>query len=531
LNKNPQSLDDIQWGSPNTQEEVSRELGLWPVESKQLGKYNTFSLFCLMPGNFKIFLKWQDLDKYIDMLFGINLASVTTESARYRADELELSSEEKTASEDFANVDSRISTLKNGLSNLRVEKESVEAKLGDRKSEFRRIRGLLEDKDELESLESQETEIKRQINKLQDKRQDYFSQLRTVEQRINRYREMDMGQHLHEPSQELQKFMSVPDRCPICTREVNDDQRRRLLNDGDCPLCEKSVPADRIEIGTERDVEEKIVDQKRREEILEEEQERRQRIDGEIDLLESRIEDYEEELQNVRSQIQQSDEKELLERRNELESRVDDLEQKATNLQIEINAKTKELDDLEDRYDELEEVYESRKAKVEKKSSLKTFEKVIRNQINRERQGIRDELKSTMKELLNIFEEGTLASAFDVDFDPDGGYGFTIRVRDGDDIPSDRPNENSNEGKLTGLLFHTAVLKQLTEHGDTLPLRLFIIDSPYSESPDTRNTPDITNFLRSLPDILDEYQLILGIADTSMSEREDFDKEYKIVDF
>ena len=531
LNRNPQDLDDIEWGSPNTQEEISRELGLWPVESKQLGRYNTFSLFCLMPGNFKMFFKWQKKDSFIDILFGINLAAVTTESSRFRTDELELSSEEKTASEDLANVESRISNLKDTLSTLRDQQEKVEAKLGDRRSELRRVRGLLEEQDELENLESQETEIKRQINKLQDERRDYLSELRTVDQKINRYQEMDMGQHLHEPSQELQKFMSVPDRCPICTKEVDDDQRRRLMNDGDCPLCRKSVPSDRIEIGTERDVEGKIVEQEQREEELEAAKERRQKVDGEIELLESRIEDYEEELQNVRDQIQESDEKELLDRKNELESLVEELEQKATNIQIEINAKSEEIDELKDRHVGLEEVYESRKEKVEKKSSLQTFEKVVRNQINRERQDIRDGLKASMKDLLEIFEEGTLSSAFDVDFASDGGYDFTLRVRDGDDIPSDRANENSNEGKLTALLFHTAVLKQLAEHGNTLPLRLFIVDSPYSESPDTQNTPDITSFLQQLPEILPEYQLILGIADTDMADRETFTNQYNVIDF
>lgn len=532
LNTDPQDLDDIGWGSPNTQEEVSKALGLWPIESKQLGRYNTFSLFCLMPGNFKSFLKWQKRDKYVDMLFGINLASVITESSRYRTDELELSSEEKTASEDLADVESRISNLREDLEDLNEEKERVETKLGDRKSELRRVKGLLKDKDELEDLEVQETEIKRQINKLQDERQELLSELRTVDQKINRYQEMDMGEHVHEPSQELQKFMSVPDRCPICTNEVDDDQRRRLLNNANCPLCEKSVPADRIEVGTERDVEEKIVEREQMKEALEEANEKRQRIDGEIELLESRIDDYEEELQNVRNQIQQSDEKELLGRKNELQSKVDELEQRATNLQIEINAKSETIEELEeDRLPELEELYESRKEKVETQSSLKTFERVVQNQINRKRESIRGELEDTMKDLLGIFEEGSFSDAYDVDFDPDGGYDFTIRVRDGDDLPSDRPNENSNEGKLTALVFHTAILKQITEHGDTFPLRLFIVDSPYSESPDTQNTPDITNFLQELPEILPDYQLILGIADTNMADREAFVNQYNIVDF
>lgn len=532
INKDPEDMDDISWGSPSTQEEVSKAVGLWPIESKQLGRYNTFSLFCLMPGHFKTFLKWRDKGKFIDMLFGINLASVIAESSRYRNDELELSNDEETAAEDLAVVEGRISSLQDELEELKDVQNEVETKLGDRKSELRRVQEVLEDKDEIEDLEIQETDIKRQINKLQDERQGYLSDLRTVEQKINRYQEMDMGEHLHEPAQDLQKYMSVPDRCPICTRDVDDKQRRRLLNDGECPLCQKSVPSERIEIGTERDVEEKIVEREQRKEELEKAQERRQRIEGEIDLLEARIGDYEEELQKVQNQIQQSDEKRLLDRKKELQSTVEELEQRATNLQIESNAKRRQIKELqEERLPKLEDVYESRKEKVQQKDSLETFETVVQNQINRERTSIRNDLAATMKDLLDIFEEGTLSDAFDVDFDPDGGYDFTIRVRDGDDIPSDRPNENSNEGKLIGLLFHTAVLKQLAEHSNTIPLRLFIIDSPYSESPDTRNTPDITNYLQQLPEILTEYQLILGIADTDMADRNTFANQYNVMDF
>lgn len=531
FNTDPAGLDDIQFGSPSTQEEVSRQLGLWPVESKQLGRYNIFSLYCLMQGNFKTFLKWRGKDDLLDMIFGINLASVITESTRLRNEELELSSEERTAPEDLADARSKITRIGSDLSELSKEQEEVEAQLRDRQSELNRVQDLLEDKGKLSNLESQETEIKRKINKLQNERQESLTELRTVEQKISRYQEMDMGQHLHEPSEELQKYMSVPDRCPVCTHEVEDDQRHRLLNDGDCPLCEKSVPPERIEIGTERDVEEKIIEREQREEVLEEAKEQRNELEVEVDLLESRINDYEDELQSIQNQMQETDERELVRRKEELESAVDDLQQRATRVQIERNAKLEELNNLHNEVPNIQEYYDSREDKVEKQESLSTFERIVRNQINRERRDIKDRLKSSMKKLLEVFEDGTLSSAFDVDFDSEGGYDFVVRVRDGGDIPSDRANENSNEGKLTALLFHTAILKELSEHNDTLPLSMFIVDSPYSESPDTQNTPDITRFLQELPEVLSDYQLILGIADTSMVDQDTFTDQYNMINF
>lgn len=530
-NRNPENLEDIPFGAPTTQETVSREIGLWPIESKQLGRYNIFSLYFLMQGHYKKFLRWQEKDDLLDILFGIDLASVTTESTRFREDELKLSDKEETAAEDLKNAQSTVSTLKEDLNNLKRKEENVETRLADRKSELRRVRELLESEDELRGLESQETQIKRQISKLEDERRDSLSKLRRVEQRISHLQEMDMGEHLHEPSLKLQKYMSVPDRCPICTEEVEDYQRQRLLHDQDCPLCGKHVPDERIEIGTERDVREKIQERESQQEELEVAQEERQEIEGEIDLLKSRIDDYENELQEVQNQIEQSNEKELIDRKNELESAVDRLEQEATNVQVEINARKREIKDIDDDLREFEKLYESRKDKVEKRQSLKTFERIVQNQINRERQSIRADLEVIMKEMLEIFEDGTYSPAFDVDFDSSGGYGFVIRVRDGDDIPSDRPNENSNEGKLTALLFHTAVLRLLTQHGDTLPLRLFIVDSPYSEAPDTGNAPDITRFLKRLPDLLPEYQLILGVANTTLTERESFVNRYNVLDF
>lgn len=340
-----------------------------------------------------------------------------------------------------------------------------------------------------------------------------------------------MGEEVHSTSQDLQEIMSVPNRCPICTNDVDDSQRRRLLNDGDCPLCSKEVPDDRIEAATEQDVNESIMEQEQMEEQLEKLRSRERELIGELELLDSRIQNHQAQLQNVESQINESDINRLIERRDELETEISDLDQEATSIRVEINAKQDELDELAERIDGLEDAHESRVEKVRAREALKSFEKIVNHHIERERTDLKNNLREEMKSLLTYFEHGRFAGAKDVLFDLEGGYDFTVVVEGDDDVPSKRHNEYSNEGKILALLFHTALLKQLSERSNTLPIRVFMFDSPYFEIPDTGNAPDITNFLLALPDELPEYQVVLTVTDSALSDRGELSEVYQIEDF
>jgi uncharacterized protein YktA (UPF0223 family) len=340
-----------------------------------------------------------------------------------------------------------------------------------------------------------------------------------------------MGEELHSTAQDLQQMMNVPDRCPICTNPVDDGQRRRLLNDGDCPLCRKEMPEDRIEEGTEQDARESIMEQDRMEEKLEELRSQERELEGELQLVDSRIEGHQNQLDTVESQMAESDVKQLADRRDELESEISELEREATSIRVEINAKQDELQDVRDRIDELEEAYESRSEKVQKQQALQTFERVVRRHIEEERTDLKNALRDEMNALLSYFEYGRFADARSVEFQPRGGYDFTVVINDGDNVPSDRHNEYSNEGKIVALLFHTAVLKLLAEQSSTLPIRMFIFDSPFFEIPDTGNAPDIANFLLALPEELPEYQVILTVTDSALSDRDDLGGVYQIKDF
>lgn len=531
LNMEPSSEDDIPFQARNTQQDVSEAFGIWPVESREFGRYNIFSLFCLMAPDYKAFLRWQDKEDLLDLLFGINLAAPINQSKKRRNEVYELTENEETAAEDLATAQSRETELQERVEELQVAKEETETTLADRRAELRSINETLDQDNELERLESEKRRLQRQIDKLESEKRETRGDLRETRLSIERYEEMEMGEELHSTAQDLQQMMSVPDRCPICTNPVDDGQRRRLLNDGDCPLCRKEMPEDRIEEGTEQDARESIMEQDRMEEKLEELRSRERELEGELQLVESRIEGHQNQLDTVEAQMAESDVKQLADRRDELESEISELEREATSIRVEINAKQDELQDVRDRIDELEEAYESRSEKVQKQQALQTFERVVRRHIEEERTDLKNALRDEMNALLSYFEYGRFADARSVEFQPRGGYDFTVVVNDGDNVPSDRHNEYSNEGKIVALLFHTAVLKLLAEQSSTLPIRMFIFDSPFFEIPDTGNAPDIANFLLALPEELPEYQVILTVTDSALSDRDDLGGVYHIKDF
>lgn len=531
LNMEPSSEDDIPFQARNTQQDVSEAFGIWPVESREFGRYNIFSLFCLMAPDYKAFLRWQDKEDLLDLLFGINLAAPINQSKKRRNEVYELTENEETAAEDLATAQSRETELQERVEELQVAKEETETTLADRRAELRSINETLDQDNELERLESEKRRLQRQIDKLESEKRETRGDLRETRLSIERYEEMEMGEELHSTAQDLQQMMNVPDRCPICTNPVDDGQRRRLLNDGDCPLCRKEMPEDRIEEGTEQDARESIMEQDRMEEKLEELRSRERELEGELQLVESRIEGHQNQLDTVEAQMAESDVKQLTDRRDELESEISELEREATSIRVEINAKQDELQDVRDRIDELEEAYESRSEKVQKQQALQTFERVVRRHIEEERTDLKNALRDEMNALLSYFEYGRFADARSVEFQPRGGYDFTVVVNDGDNVPSDRHNEYSNEGKIVALLFHTAVLKLLAEQSSTLPIRMFIFDSPFFEIPDTGNAPDIANFLLALPEELPEYQVILTVTDSALSDRDDLGGVYHIKDF
>jgi len=530
LNTEPGSYDDIPQSAPNTQQDISEEFGMWPVERHQLGRYNTFALFCLMPDDYKAFLRWQKKDRFLDILFGINLAAAIERSEQLRENKYTPEGLEEDAKEQLRTTQNKRDELASTKTDLKHELTEVETELSDKRGELRRINETLDGDNELERLESQRRQVRRQLDKLESKRREKRTELRETRLRIERLSEVSGRSEFIEIAEELQKFTSVPDRCPVCTNDVTEDQRRRLLEHGECPLCAKDVPHDRIELGTEQDIEDQIIEREKQKDRLQEVEKSERQLEGDLETVESRIGDYENQLEAIESQIQDSDAEKLVNRREELEAKIDDLDQRTTRLQVEINAKEQEIENAAENITQLEEAVEAQVEKFRRQDTLRTFEKIINRKIKYERGSVKSAVEARMNALLRYFKTGTLADATGVNLDSDSGYDFTILIEDDDNIPSDRQNQNSNEGKLISLMFHTAVLQEVANQKETFPVRTFLFDSPYSEAPDKRNTKDITRFLKALPEELPNYQIILTVADSEMVDRETFKSGYTIED-
>lgn len=452
-------------------------------------------------------------------------------SEQRRADAYKPTDEEETAADDLVQAEDRMHSLETDVDELQEQRDEVQGELNQRKEELSSVQEVLSDENELEQLRSEKARLNRRINNLQSDRLDKRDELRQTRQQISRYQESELSREIEPLAADLQEIMSLPDRCPICTNDITSDQAEQLREHGNCPLCEKTVPESRIEVGSETDADERVLEQEERREELERLQGKEQELRGDIRMLEQQVDDLQDQLEMVEEQIGDTDLTEYAERRDELEEEVADLEQEATGIQVEFNARVEELNEVRSRVERLQELKEERDRKSHKQQALQSFERVVMAEIQDERQSIQKELEAIMDDLLNYFNEGLFADATGVSFRSEKTYNFTIYRSDGENKPSDRPNADSVEGLIQSLLFQTAVLKYIDGLEGSLPIRMFIIDSPYSEEPDEENAKDITSFISQLPTELENYQVIVTMATTALAEVGEYEHNYEILDF
>lgn len=133
-----------------------------------------------------------------------------------------------------------------------------------------------------------------------------------------------------------------------------------------------------------------------------------------------------------------------------------------------------------------------------------------------------------MESLLEIFTRGTFAEANGVRFDKGDSFDFTIHRTDNTQKTPGLLGQTDAELLLHMLLFHTTILAELEEERKTVPLKLLLIDSPYGNGPDDENAADITDFLLELPEILDNYQVIVAMADSNLTGRDKLERSYAL---
>lgn len=370
------------------------------------------------------------------------------------------------------------------------------------------------DVDELQSrkntLESKEARIQRQ---LRDKTEELAKKRRLIE----RYEDRDLKKDMNVVADEVRNLMSVPEQCPICTNPVDDEQRTQFLEHNHCPLCSKEVPKDRRRVEQEYQADESITEiREKQQERVEELERERDEIEFEIESLQERLDNTQTQLEQVKRVLEEGEVAELIEEREELEQEERELEEELAKIQGKIDSKENRLDELEERIEESEVLVEEYKQNNSKRQMLSRFNTIVRNKRNREQRKLKNNLEDVMLELTDYFNEGTFSNVEDIKFPNKGEYSFEIHKSDGTVLDSTDPQESTAEVVLHALLFHTAVLKKLSDPNRNLPFRLFVVDSAFTNEQDMWNKRDIANFLSQLPDVLSDYQIIISMAELDM---------------
>lgn len=507
--------DGLQYDQRDTQSDVSDLVGFRPLERRGFDTFGIASLFFLMSKDFRLFLDWQDQSDMIDLLFGLNLTRVISGIDSKIEEEYKITSEDEQVPQELAQLKSEKVDLEELLSELRREEDQVQARLSDKRERLESVEQVLEGENRLNTLESRKGELQNRLFDLKQEREEVQNQARQTEIDINRYQDADLKGDLSSVADELRDLMTVPDRCPVCTNDVDRDQRERLVEDHQCPLCAKEMPEDRIRVEREHQVPRSVasVQREQREELARLEENLEELVEEEEHLT-NRIEDLQAELNAVQHQIAESDLTEYVEQQDELQQEVRELRDQAVDIEVKIESREKRLEDVTEELEALQAEHEELKWKREKEEMLTRFKRIVRNVRDHQRQEVKTQLEEEMNELLSHFTEGLFGPASRVEFTDGSDYRFSVYTGKGRRFKSHISDQNTAEVVLHALLFHTGLLKQLGTLANTIPFRLFVIDAPFANEMDIRNATDITYFLSQLPDILDEYQVIVSAAET-----------------
>lgn len=161
---------------------------------------------------------------------------------------------------------------------------------------------------------------------------------------------------------------------------------------------------------------------------------------------------------------------------------------------------------------------------------LSSFKTIVRRKRDREQRKLKNKLADLMVELAEYFTDGTFDDVNNVVFKNKGDYSYEVHLSDGTVLDSTDPQGSTSEVVLHALLFHTAVLKELSLSDRNLPLRIFVIDSAFGKEQDKYNKKAIANFLSELTNILEKYQVIISMAEIDI-DTSPFQQNYRFERF
>lgn len=496
----------------HTQSEVDDLLGITPLYEEGVDRFNAFSLFTVIDGDLTRFYGSDDTADIIEFLFGIRLTKLR------RAVEKEI--EEAKPDEQKDNAWSKRHKVKNQAEDiaeeialLRDQENNVASELHELESEREDLVQILDNKDEVNDYLTSKIKIKDEITDLQSREENLEEQFKNAKQEISKLKSEAVTEDIAPALQEMQQYLAIPNHCPVCTSEISEDRKRDFHSKKACPLCGEHVPTERRETVSEVDQQGEILEQEKRQQELEELERKRRELQGELEHLREDIKRKKERLEEIEERQEQSRYQEYKRRREELEEKISELADELGYLNEQIVSKRERLHEAALEHWEWQQILEENQERERKIQALEKFESIIDDERRSARDNLKSNIRGRMESFLDIFDEGTFGDADGVRMEDGRSYSFTVVSQYGTEHNPGLLDEANAELTLHMLLFHTAVLSLLQEQADTIPFRVFLIDSPYGNGQDSENIRDITNFLKEIPDLLSEFQVIGTMAD------------------
>jgi hypothetical protein len=277
------------------------------------------------------------------------------------------------------------------------------------------------------------------------------------------------------------------------------------------------MPQNRIEKEREYQTEDSVVErlEEQRAELNQLRQEETD-LEFEITSLEEEIERVESNIEDVENRLEENDFNEEIEQREQLEHEIRSLRREAAGVSVDIETIRNRLDGLNKEIKAQNHLLAIGKEYETRVSDWKRLRDLIEIVRQDQRRALQRRLEARMDEVLGYFSEGIFGHPnTNATFPNPENYRFSVHTPDRT-YQSSKPEEESSEATLHALLFHTAVLKQISEEMvNGIPIRFLVIDSPYTGDHSPENQYDVTQLLTALPAYLEEYQIILTMAKPS----------------
>lgn len=503
--------------------ELLTRFGLYELKKRGHSPFKILSLFFLMGEDFKQF--FGDNSQFIDLLFGISVSQVV-DAIDEKIDDLELREEE-------ANAQGELTRYRNKRENLEGEigelKSTREQKI-NRLTQFQDRRDSIDDtlgkEDQLKNLENRRDELRGRRADLKVRLEETTDELGQIKRLIERHDSTELHQDLSGIADDLRNLMTVPDTCPVCTNEVDAEQRSRLVDNGDCPLCAKEMPEERMLVEHKYQSPDSLTDSRLADEDdIQDYREKKRELEGEQKHLRKQISDLEEELESVQNQLRNSEVKDLAEEKTAIRDEIDQLRKEIFDIESDIEHTEEELQRIDYEIRAQKRLLPRAKKKQSLRDTFKKFKPIVKRQRKKRRESEKRKLEEEIEQLLEVFDHGTFAEAHNPRFEEGDTYHYTIQTPERE-LKSRRPEPSTAETNIHAFLFHTALLRRLSSSINSLPFRMFVIDSPFTNEIDKENEKDITKFLNELPGFLPNYQIVITSASTEGFESSTFASEY-----